>query len=284
MSALTLRRMQASDLEFAASLTRIEKWHSETLEEFEGFFAHDPAGCVIAEQDGQRVGMGVATVYQDVGFLGQIVIAHEFRGRGIGNLIVDSLLTHLRGKGVRSVYLDATKAGAPLYERHGFCKDQPSLRYAGEVRGVDHPQVRLMRAEDFAMVCGLDRRWWGADRSFFLARRWQLHGDLCHVLEEKGVIQGYVLARRRGDKLWIGPWCAAPHVERPEALLEALAAPGSVVHIHAGVLASSERAIRAFGELGIGCTNEPPWRMVAGPNSALGRSGEVLANGTSAKG
>jgi ribosomal protein S18 acetylase RimI-like enzyme len=284
MSALTVRPMKVTDLDFASSLTLSEKWHSETLEEFEGFFLHDPAGCVIAEQEGRRVGIGVATAYQNVGFLGQIVVAPESRGQGIGNQIVDVLLSYLRHVGVRSVYLDATKAGAPLYERHGFRKDQPSLRYFGTVRGALDAHVRPMRVQDLDAVCRLDRQWWGADRTFFLTRRWHLYPDLCHVLVQDGVIQGYVQARRRGDKLWIGPWCATSLVERPEALLEALTEPDVIVHIHAGVLASSARAIRALNHLGLEFSPEPPWRMVCGPNSALGRSIEVLANGTSAKG
>lgn len=109
MHRLTLRPMEIDDLGFAASLTLNEQWHSETREEFEGFFAHDPGGCVIAEQAGQRVGIGVATAYQDVGFLGEIVVARASRGQGVGDQIVGALLAHLRRAGVRSVVLDATK-------------------------------------------------------------------------------------------------------------------------------------------------------------------------------
>jgi ribosomal protein S18 acetylase RimI-like enzyme len=164
--------MTMNDLDFASSLTLAEKWHSETLEEFEGFFSHAPAGCLIAEQGGRRVGIGVATPYQDAGFLGQIVVIPELRGQGIGSLIVGALLSYLRSIGVRSVYLDATKAGAPLYERHGFRKVQPSLRYSGKVCGAYHAHVRSMRAEDLDAVYSLDRRWWGTDRTFFLKPCW----------------------------------------------------------------------------------------------------------------
>jgi ribosomal protein S18 acetylase RimI-like enzyme len=276
--------MQASDLAFASSLTLGEGWHSETLEEFQGFYAHDPDGCLIAEQAGRRVAIGVATAYADLGFLGQIVVASELRGQGIGDRMVGALLACLRSRGVRSVYLDATRAGVPLYEAHGFRKVQPSLRYAGKLRGAAHAYVRPMREADLQAVCALDRQWWGADRGFFLQRRWRLHPDLCHVLEQDGAVQGYVMARRRGEKLWIGPWCAAARVEEPEALLGALAEPGATVQVHAGVLASSARAIRAFDRLELAPGAEPPWRMVHGPDAALGQGSEVLANGTSAKG
>ncbi len=239
---------------------------------------------MIVEQDGRPVGIGVATAYGDVGFLGQIVVEPAFRGQGAGKRMVAALVACLQAKGVGSIYLDATKAGAPLYEQHGFRKDQPSLRYAGVVRGVSHAHVRPMLAEDLAAVCALDGQWWGADRTFFLTRRWHLYPALCRVLESDGLITGYVFARRRGEKLWLGPWGAAACVERPEALLEALAEPDGNVHIHAGALASSLRAIRAFAHLGLAPVTDPPWRMVWGPGTGLGRGTEILANGTSAKG
>lgn len=276
--------MTPGDLAFASSLTLAENWHSETLEEFEGFLSHAPAGCLIAERDGRPVAIGVATPYQDVGFLGQIVVAPEGRGQGVGGMIVDALLSCLQSLGVRSVYLDATEAGAPLYERHGFRKLQPSLRYSGTIRGASHAQVRSMRAEDLDQVSSLDRLWWGQDRGFFLNRRWNLYPDLCHVLVQDGAIAGYVMARRRGEKLWIGPWCAATRVAAPEALLEAFVQPGAEVQVHAGVLASSARAIRTLGRLALAQSAAAPWRMVWGCDGALGQRMEILANGTSAKG
>lgn len=283
-SAVTVRRMTVDDLAYASSLTLAENWHSETLEEFEGFFSHAPEGCLIVERDGRPVAIGVATPYRDAGFLGQIVVAPAARGQGVGSLIVDALLSCLQRMGVRSVCLDATEAGAPLYERHGFRKIQPSLRYSGKVRGASHTHVRSMLAGDLDRVCSLDRLWWSQDRRFFLERRWKLYPDLCHVLEQDGAIEGYVLARRRGDKLWIGPWCTATHVAAPEALLEALAPPGAEVQVHAGVLASSTRAVHALDRLGLEQSAAAPWRMVWGPDGALGQRMEVLANGTSAKG
>jgi ribosomal protein S18 acetylase RimI-like enzyme len=279
-----VRPMRESELAFAASLTLGERWHSETLEEFEGFHARDPAGCLIAERAGRPLGIGVATAYGHTGFLGQIVVRPDARGEGVGDRIVGALVGHLERVGVNSIYLDATRAGVPLYERHGFVRVQPSLRFAGLLRGTAHPHVRPMRDADLDTVCALDRDWWGADRGFFIRRRRQLHPDLCHVLERDGAIAGYVLARLRGDTLWIGPWCAASGIDTPEALLGALLAPGATAHVHAGVLASGARAREALARLGLDAGDDPPWRMVRGPDAQLGRHPEALANGTSAKG
>jgi GNAT superfamily N-acetyltransferase len=284
MTEIVVRPMLPSDLPFAASLTLGEGWHSETLEEFGGFFARDPAGCLVAERAGRALGIGVATAYGTAGFLGQIVVCPDARGQGVGDRIVGALVGYLERAGVRSICLDGTRAGVPLYERHGFACVQPSLRFAGTLHGAAHPHVRPMRAADLDAVCALDREWWGADRGFFLRRRRHLHPDLCHVFERDGAIAGYVLARRRGEKLWIGPWCAASDVAAPEALPAALLAPGTAAQVHAGVLASSTRAREALARLGLAAGDDPPWRMVRGADLQLGRRPEVLANGTSAKG
>jgi GNAT superfamily N-acetyltransferase len=183
MTDIAVRPMLPSELPFAASLTLGEGWHSETLEEFEGFFARHPAGCLIAERAGRPLGIGVATAYGDAGFLGQIVVCPEARGQGVGERIVGALVGCLERAGVTGICLDATAAGAPLYERHGFLRVQPSLRFAGTLHGAAHPHVRPLREADLDAVCALDRDWWGADRGFFIRRRRHLHPGLCHVLE-----------------------------------------------------------------------------------------------------
>jgi hypothetical protein len=182
------------------------------------------------------------------------------------------------------VFLHATKAGAPLYERHGFRKLQPSLRFTGTLHGVPWAAMRAMTAADLEQVCALDRQYWGADRRFFLQRRLQLHPALCQVLELDGAVAGYVMARPRDGRLWVGPWVVRPEVGDPVRMLGALVAPGASLQAHAGVLSSSVRACHAFASLGWKAGDEPPWRMVWGADTGLGNSVGVLANGTSAKG
>ena len=200
------------------------------------------------------------------------------------------LLSHLRARGVESILLDATEAGAPLYERHGFRAVQPSLRYSGTLTGAGAAAdgaVRPMRRADLDAVCSLDLRWWGADRSFFLRRRWQLYPGLCHVLDAGGGIDGYLFGRQRPAGLWIGPWAAASHVPQPESLVQALAgstAVGAGVPVHAGVLASSHRGRAALERLGLVAGSDAPRRMLCGLQAALGDDARILANGTSAKG
>jgi predicted GNAT family acetyltransferase len=44
----------------------------------------------------------------------------EHRGRGLASAIVERLLADARDRGMRTGTLQASKAGAPVYERLGF--------------------------------------------------------------------------------------------------------------------------------------------------------------------
>ena len=45
-----------------------------------------------------------------------------YRRRGIAYRILDLLVSDIRSKGVIAVFLEATEAGRPLYEKYGFVK------------------------------------------------------------------------------------------------------------------------------------------------------------------
>ena len=87
-----------ADLEFAASLTKIEGWHSETLLEIQSFFEFDPQGCFIYEKDGNPVGMCIATAYHQTGFIGELIVAKPFRGQGIAHKLMQAAIQYLQQK------------------------------------------------------------------------------------------------------------------------------------------------------------------------------------------
>lgn len=281
------RAGHASDLDFSASCTAAEGWHTQTRAEFEGFYDYDPGGCLIAEQGGTRVGICVATSYSGppaggIGFVGELIVVPEARGQGIGRRLLDAAVTHTRRRDAQSLYLDAVLAAVPLYERAGFRKVCRSLRFSGMIAGQEHARVRPMCEKDLDAVCALDRRAFGADRRFFLERRWRHFPALCRVLESDREIAGLVLAARVGDLLAVGPWVVGPGVARPVDLLEDLAwaAPGCTLGL--GVLETNAAAAQAARELGLTERADSPWRMVLGED--LGASLLAYAIGSPAKG
>jgi ribosomal protein S18 acetylase RimI-like enzyme len=284
MERITVRAMQAADLDFAAQCTAAEGWASETPAEFEGFWQHDPGGCLIAEAHGAPIGIAIATSYGAAGFIGEVIVSAAWRGRGVGRRLVDQAVDYLRGGGARSSYLDGVVKAVSLYERAGFRKVCLSRRFYGRLEGQSSPDVRPMRAADMETVATTDRLAFGVDRRFFLERRLALYPDLCKVMEQGGAITGYILGRRGYEVIGVGPWWVREDVPRPAELLHALAAEVGDSLIGVGVLETNTRAVGLLRSLGLDENPAPPWRMVWGDDVGLGAAPELYANGSSAKG
>jgi len=69
------------------------------------------------------VGAGGTTVYDQFSYVGMIGILPTFQRHGIGKAIMEHILTWLQRRGNRTVLLDASDAGKPLYENMGFISD-----------------------------------------------------------------------------------------------------------------------------------------------------------------
>ena len=55
-----------------------------------------------------------------VGVIGNVITRPGLRGRGLGRAVLSATLAWLREQGARSVLLDATSDGQPLYQKFGF--------------------------------------------------------------------------------------------------------------------------------------------------------------------
>jgi len=281
---LTIRRMYATDLAFAAQCTAGEGWASETLASFEGFYQHDPEGCLLAERTGHPAGICIATPYGRSGFVGELIVRPEMRGQGIGAALLHHAVTHLRERGAATVYLDGVVKAVPLYQRYGFRKVCRSLRFSGTLSGRQHAHIRLMQASDLASVFTLDRKAFGADRSFFLAHGLRLFPELCYVMIEDGKLCGFILGRHGEGWAAAGPWVMA-HTHRDALhLLASLAGAADAASIGVGVLESNRIAVELIRSLGFTSREDSPWRMALGPSSDLGASPQCFAVGTAATG
>jgi predicted N-acetyltransferase YhbS len=114
-AALTLRPMTNSHIAAAAALSRERAWpHREDdwalfLEAGEGIVA-ERAGRVLGTVMAWRYGAHFASV-------GMVIVASDLQGQGVGRTLMAGMLDRLAG---RSVVLNATAAGLPLYEKLGF--------------------------------------------------------------------------------------------------------------------------------------------------------------------
>jgi amino-acid N-acetyltransferase len=73
---------------------------------------------VIAENDGQVVGIGQVRPHPHGRELGSLIVKEGFREQGVGTLIVNALLEKEKG----DVYLECDSRNEPYYSRFGFVR------------------------------------------------------------------------------------------------------------------------------------------------------------------
>ncbi len=281
---LLIREMRREDLDFAARCTAAEGWVSEGLSTLEGFFLYDPHGCFLAEILGQPVGICFAVSYAKSGFIGELIVVPEAREKGVGARLLNHAVHFLSLRGAEAVYLDGVLKAVELYERNGFHKVTRSWRFAGQIPGKLHQSVRQMSAGDLLAVSKLDRSFFGADRSFFLSRRFQLFPELSYVMVDGDQISGFILGRSGAEWLSAGPWVVKERLENLQALIQAIALHAAGKAISLGILDLNRQAIDLVHSLGFVERNDSPWRMVWGKGGELGASSQCYAVGSAAKG
>jgi GNAT superfamily N-acetyltransferase len=284
LSCLLIREMKETDLTFAAECTTAEGWMSENRTTLEGFFLYDPKGCLIAEEKGHPVGICVATYYGKDGFIGELIVRSEARGRGVGTKLLHHGLQVLKNRGVETVYLDGVVKAVELYERNGFRKVCRSCRFSEHWKGKPSPHVRQMVVSDLEQVFGLDRLSFGADRTFFLRRRLEIYPELSYVLMDGERVTGFILGRKGEGWVSAGPWVISEGAKNPTELLKSFALQAGDLPISLGVLECNRQACDLVRSLGFVERTDSPWRMALGDSADLGISPKCLAVGSAAKG
>jgi mycothiol synthase len=84
----------------------------------------DPSLVAFAEADGEAVGIVVAEVIEDVGWIDDVGVRGAFRGRGVGRALLDHGFALLAARGVERIQLNVDSKNATgatrLYERAGM--------------------------------------------------------------------------------------------------------------------------------------------------------------------
>lgn len=156
-----------------------------------------------------------------VGVIGTVITRDDYRRRGLGRRVMEAALGWMRERGVRSVLLDATEEGRPLYLRLGFVGVEMSYFARATMDKLDYSVLRLRAGNDrvvaappaaLSRVRALDVEAFGGDRLGLLRlllaepRSWlYIAGDDPEQPVGYALVRG-LEAPYRG--LRIGPWVA----------------------------------------------------------------------------
>jgi GNAT superfamily N-acetyltransferase len=165
--------------------------------------------------------------------LGMVIVDPEYQGRGIGRALMRLALRDVTG---RSVMLNATPVGQPLYEKLGFKAFDAVEQHQGIAARVPvlplppGERLRPVGESDAATLGALATRAAGMSRTRVLARLLEAGQGI--VLARSGEAIGFAIFRRFGRGYVIGP-VVAPDRARAQALISHWVAmhPGKFVRI-----------------------------------------------------
>lgn len=141
-----------------------------------GSWVHGPmmqtGGRVIGLRDGggELVAMGGAAVNPPTGFICNMMVRPDQKRCGHGRRLFDELVRWLRASGYRSIELEATEEGRPLYEQSGFrvrWQSVGSSLATPPSRGAQDGLAPLTQA-NWSDVAALDLEATGRDRGELL--------------------------------------------------------------------------------------------------------------------
>ena len=201
-SEVAIRLLFESDMPSAMELKEAAGWN-QTEADWRRLLLLEPKGCFGAVKDGRLVGTTTTTIYDELAWIGMVLVEPQHRRQGIAAKLMNVALDYLNGK-VETIKLDATAFGQPVYEKFGFEVESAVERWTGaaKCRGtqevMDHDAVRDL--------LNLDRLAFGADRSKLIER---LINEACVppvlIRAVDGALSGYALARSGTRKAYIGP-------------------------------------------------------------------------------
>ncbi len=216
-ATVDLRRMTARDLAAAHDLSREQKW-PHRIEDWEMLF--QLGSGFVAERDGKVIGTAMSWLYgEDAATLGMVIVSPRAQGMGIGRRLMDAVLGEL---GNRTVLLNATDEGAPLYRKMGFEPVGPIFQHQGAAFAVPvaklipDERVRPMGAKDIGTLRALARRATGMNRDNLIDAL--VPGAQGVVLTRGNEPVGFALFRRFGRGYVVGP-TVAPDTGGAKALI-----------------------------------------------------------------
>lgn len=275
-----IRAMTELDVPTGLRLVHLAGWN-QTGADWHRFLKASPEGCFVAEVDARVCGTATTISYQDrFAWIGMVLVDPEFQNRGIGTQLLKKAVGYLDRRGIRTLKLDATPQGQPLYTKLGFVTEYQIERWIlqrppGNVAGREKTRFSHLTGDQFALIFAEDRDVFGADRSFLLRSLHDESQDFAMSIFDPGEPQGYAFGRRGAFADHLGPWIAQSRAVAEKLLLEFLGRSTRET-VLVDCMTSNSFAIELLRAHGFAQTRILT-RMYRGPNIHSGNPGSLCA-------
>lgn len=120
--------------------------------------------------DDKIIGIGTTILHKDVAWLAHIIVHDQFRNKGAGRLITQTLIDRADAERCETIYLLATEMGEPVYTKLGFEAETEYVSFKGEkIAGeAGDDNIASYKSEYADQISKLDRQISGEERWFHL--------------------------------------------------------------------------------------------------------------------
>lgn len=209
---MTITPFHSNDIDRFLDLALAEEWVTGEGE-LEFLLAASPGGCFcMRDTNGTAAGFVTSLQHDRSGWIGNLIVSPDVRGRGRGEALFGAAMAALRSGGSETVWLTASEMGGPLYEKHGFRSMDRIVRWSGQARGGS-PDTEPVSSAPFDAA--LDRLCWGDSRERLL--EWVTGHGL--RIAEPGAS---AILQPAGAGVQLGPWVASSAAHAGRLLASAL--------------------------------------------------------------
>ncbi len=207
-SSIFLRKMVLSDMDSLMKLKDAESWN-QLEKDWAVLINYKESVNLVAVLDEQIVGTVTAINYANtVAWIGMMLVDRDYRGRGISKLLLLDAIDKL--KKCKSIKLDATPAGRPVYLKMGFIDEHVLYRMThpsvSEISLSDNTiETEQIKPDDIQKVVDFDKKVFGADRTELIRSLYKGAPELVWIIRENKNVTGFCLGRRGQNFTQIGP-------------------------------------------------------------------------------
>jgi len=218
---IEIRQLIIDDLRLGLRLSRQAGWN-QTESDWLRFMNMEPEGCFVAELDGCPVGTTTTCIFEKVAWIAMVLVDKEVRRQGVGTKLLKHSINYLDMRKVKTIRLDATAAGQPIYEKLGFVPEYELARFEGIAwQGKTGPVITEAVTELFTDMIEFDRQMTGTNRAKMLSLLFKEFPGNTHILTHHDKIEGFIAMRPGANAVQIGP-CIATMNAGPALLSDAL--------------------------------------------------------------
>ena len=176
--------LQSADIDI---LNELQPLGWEDIRSYFYYYVSSPSCDTIKICEGTRIAaIGTTIRHPDTAWLAHVIVHPDFRNQGLGKKLTSELIDRAYAKKIKTIYLDATDMGFPVYRKLGFETETEYVHFDGELinQNLSNPAAVIPYDEKYRRdILKLDQNTSGENRELILNDR--LKFSLLYLKEDQ---------------------------------------------------------------------------------------------------